>query len=321
MLKNFLNTSEYKSLKIIERALKDSNYKVFPGLPLYEIFDNKNNEFSKEERRYIRDSIFDFVVFDEKSFPQLAIEFDGPVHDIYEKKKLSDIKKNRICKKQDLYLLRIRDFHLRKYEKITVLEYILLRFIRWNIEQKKLVQDMYDFFESLSEEEFEEYTRDGVLDPSIDPTVIFDLRYPFPGIEDVKKRMRNIYGIFNRDIFNRGDETRIEEDGSITHIERRQLEASIKMINSIDAREINIIFSATVNLLCLMPTEKDWNRSERPFNYFKKSGKLPVSFNDVPGLSVNELAETLSEYFTLKKIENWLEKNIKKLKKSEYIIY
>jgi len=315
MLKNFLNTSEYKSLKIIERALKDSNYKVFPGLPLYEIFDNKNNEFSKEERRYIRDSTFDFVVFDEKFFPQLAIEFDGPVHDIYEKKKLSDIKKNRICKKQDLYLLRIRDFHLRKYEKITVLEYILLRFIRWNIEQKKLVQDMYDFFESLSEEEFEEYTRDGVLDPSIDPTVIFDLRYPFPGIEDVKKRMRNIYGIFNRDIFNRGDETRIEEDGSITHIERRQLEASIKMINSIDAREINIIFSATVNLLCLMPTEKDWNRSERPFNYFKKSGKLPVSFNDVPGLSVNELAETLSEYFTLKKIENWLEKNVKKLKK------
>jgi len=321
MLKNFLNTSEYKSLKIIERALKDSNYKVFPGLPLYEIFDNKNNEFSKEERRYIRDSIFDFVVFDEKSFPQLAIEFDGPVHDIYEKKKLSDIKKNRICKKQDLYLLRIRDFHLRKYEKITVLEYILLRFIRWNIEQKKLVQDMYDFFESLSEEEFEEYTRDGVLDPSIDPTVIFDLRYPFPGIEDVKKRMRNIYGIFDRDIFNRGDETRIEEDGSITHIERRQLEASIKMINSIDAQEINIIFSAPVNLLCLMSTEKDWNRSERPFNYFKKSGKLPVSFNDVPGLSVNELAETLSEYFTLKKIENWLEKNIKKLKKSEYIIY
>jgi hypothetical protein len=191
----------------------------------------------------------------------------------------------------------------------------LLRFIRWNIEQKKLVQGMYDFFESLSEEEFEEYTRDGVLDPSIDPTVIFDLRYPFPGIEDVKKRMRNIYGIFDKDIFNRGDETRIEEDGSITHIERRQLEASIKMINSIDAQEINIIFSAPVNLLCLMPTEKDWNRSERPFNYFKKSGKLPVSFNDVPGLSVNELAETLSEYFTLKKIENWLEKNAKKLKK------
>jgi very-short-patch-repair endonuclease len=315
MLKKFLNTSEYKSLEIIERTLKNSNYKVFPELPLYKIFDNKNNEFSKEEKRYIHESTFDFVIFNEKSFPQLAIEFDGPVHDIHKEKIMSDIKKNRICKKQGLYLLRIRDFHLKKYEKITILEYILLRFIRWNIEQKKLVQDMYDFFESLSKEEFEEHTRDGVLDPSIDPTVIFDLRYPFPGIEDVKKRMRNIYGIFDRDIFNRGDETRIEEDGSIKHIERRQLEASIKMINSIDAQEINIIFSAPVNLLCLMPTEKDWNRSERPFNYFKKSGKLPVSFNDVPGLSVNELAETLSEYFTLKKIENWLEKNAKKLKK------
>jgi len=315
MLKKFLNTSEYKSFEIIERALKDSNYKVFPGLPLYEIFNNKNNEFSKEERRYIRDSTFDFVVFDEKTFPQLAIEFDGPVHDICEKKMLSDIKKNRICKKQGLYLLRIRDFHLRKYEKITVLEYILLRFIRWNIEQKKLVQDMYDFFGSLNEEKFEECTRDGVLDPSIDPTVIFDLRYPFPGIEDVKKRMRNIYGIFDRDIFNRGDETRIEEDGSITHIEHRQLGASIKMINNKATQEINMIFSASVNLLCLIPTEKDWNRSESPYDYFNKSGKMPVAFNDVPGLSVNELAETLAEYFTLKKIENWLERNTKKLKK------
>ena len=217
--------------------------------------------------------------------------------------------------KQGLYLLRIRDFHLKEYEKITILEYILLRFIRWNIEQEKLVQDMYDFFESLSEEEFEEYTRDGVLDPSIDPTVIFDLRYPFPGIEDVKKRMRNIYGIFDRDIFNRGDETRIEEDGSITHIERRQLGASIKMINNKATQEINMIFSASVNLLCLIPTEKDWNRSESPYDYFNKSGKIPVAFNDVPGLSVNELAETLAEYFTLKKIENWLERNTKKLKK------
>jgi len=317
MLKKFLNTSEYKSLKIIERALKDSNYKVFPGLPLYEIFDNKNNEFSKEERRYICDSTFDFVIFNKNSFPQLAIEFDGPLHDICEKKKLIDIKKNRICKKQDLYLLRIRDFHLRKYEKITVLEYILLRFIRWNMEQKKLVQDLNDFFESLNEEESEEYARDGVLDPSIDPIVIFDLRYPFPGIEDIKKRILNIYGIHDRDIFSGRSEMKIERDGSVTHTECKQLKTSIKMINSNATQEINIIFSAPVNLLCLMPTEKDWNRSERPYNYFKKSGKFPVSFNDVPGLSVNELAETLSEYFTLKKIENWLEKNAKKLKNSK----
>lgn len=317
MLKKFLNTSEFKSLKIIEKTLKNSKYKVFPGLPLYAVFGNKDNEFNREEKRYIHESTFDFVIFDEKSFPQLAIEFDGPVHDIYKKKRMSDIKKNRICMKQGLYLLRIRDFHLKEYEKITILEYILLRFIRWNIEQKKLVQDMYDFFESLSEEEFEEYTRDGVLDPSIDPTVIFDLKYPFPGIEDVKKRMRNFYGIFDRDIFNRGDETRIEEDGSITHVERRQLETSIEMINSSATQEINIIFSAPVNLLCLIPTEKDWNRSESPYDYFKKSGKLPVAFNDVPGLSVNELAETIAEYFTLKKIENWLEINAKKVKNRE----
>ena len=313
MLKKFLNTSEYKSLEIIERVLKDSNYKVFPGLPLYEVFDNKNNEFSKEERRYIRDSTFDFVVFDEKSFPQLAIEFDGPVHDIYEKKRLSDIKKNRICKKQGLCLLRIRDFHLRKYEKITILEYILLRFIRWNIEQEKLVQDMYDFFESLNEEEFEEYTSDGILDPSVDPTVIFDLRYPFPWIEDVKKRISNIYGIHDRDIFSGGIEMRFKEDGSVTHIARKSLNASIAMTDNGVTQKINIKFSTPVNLLWCIPTEKDWNYSENQYDYFKKSGKWPTTFNDIPGVFVPNLAETLADYFTLKKIENWLEKNAKKL--------
>ena len=317
MLKKFLNTSEFKSLKIIEKTLKNSKYKVFPGLPLYEVFGNKDNEFNREEKRYIHESTFDFVIFNEKSFPQLAIEFDGPVHDIYKKKRMSDIKKNRICMKQGLYLLRIRDFHLGKYEKITILEYILLRFIRWNIEQKKLVQDMYDFFESLSEEEFEDYTRDGMLDPSIDPTVIFDLRYPFPGIERIKERILNIYGIQDRDIFSGGSKIKIEEDGSITHIEYKFLKTSIKLINSNATQNKNVKFSAPVNLLCFLPIEKDWNRSERLYDYFKKSGELSVTFNDVPGLSVNELAETLAEYFTLKKIENWLEKNAKKLKNSD----
>jgi very-short-patch-repair endonuclease len=317
MLKKFLNTSEFKSLKIIEKTLKNSKYKAFPGLPLYAVFGNKDNEFNREEKRYIHESTFDFVIFNEKSFPQLAIEFDGPVHDIYKKKRMSDIKKNRICMKQGLYLLRIRDFHLKEYEKITILEYILLRFIRWDIEQKKLVQDMYDFFESSSEEEFEDYTRDGILDPSIDPTVIFDLRYPFPGIEGIKKRILNIYGIQDRDIFSGGSEMKTEEDGSITHIEYKFLKTSIKLINSNATQNKNVKFSAPVNLLCFLPTEKDWNRSERPYDYFKKSGKLPVTFNDVPGLSVNELAETLAEYFTLKKIESWLEKNAKKLKNSD----
>ena len=315
MLKKFLNTSEFKSLKIIEKTLKNSKYKVFPGLPLYAVFGNKDNEFNREEKRCIHDSTFDFVVFDEKTFPQLAIEFDGPVHDICEKKMLSDIKKNRICKKQGLYLLRIRDFHLRKYEKITVLEYILLRFIRWNIEQKKLVQDMYDFFGSLNEEKFEEYTRDGILDPSIDPTVIFDLRYPFPGIEDVKKRISNIYGIHDRDIFSGGIEMRFKEDGSITHIARKSLNTSIAIINSGVNQKINIKFFTPINLLWCIPTEKDWNRSESPYDYFNKSGKWPTTFNDIPGVFVPNLAETLADYFTLKKIENWLEKNVKKLKK------
>lgn len=63
MLKRFLNTSEFKSLKIIEKTLKNSKYKVFPGLPLYAVFGSRDNEFNREEKRYIHESTFDFVIF------------------------------------------------------------------------------------------------------------------------------------------------------------------------------------------------------------------------------------------------------------------
>jgi len=53
ILKKFLNTSEFKSLKIIEKTLKNSKYKVFLGLPLYAVFSDKDNEFNREEKRYI----------------------------------------------------------------------------------------------------------------------------------------------------------------------------------------------------------------------------------------------------------------------------
>jgi len=313
MLKRFLNTSEYKTLEIIKKSLKDTNYRVYPNLPLYVIFANKNNEFNREERRYIQDSTFDFVVFDENSFPRLTIEFDGPVHDIFEKKKASDIKKNRICMKQRLPLLRIRDFHLKEYEKITILEYILLRFVKWNIERDQILEEVNDFFAELSEQEVKNYTMDGILDPSVDPTVIFDLKYPFPGITKIKQRISNIYGISDRNILGNKSLSKVEEDGSITYIEYRKLKTSIKMSNNSVDQDINKMFSAPINLLCLIPTEKDWDPSESAHDYFKKCGRFPVAFNDVPGLSANELAETLAEYFVLKKIENWLEKNVEKL--------
>ena len=314
MLKRFLNTSDDKTLEIIKKSLKDTNYRVYPNLPLYVIFTNKNNEFNREERRYIQDSTFDFVIFDENSFPKLTIEFDGPVHDIYKKKKASDIKKNRICMKQKLPLLRIRDFHLKEHEKITILEYIILRFVKWNIEYDQILEEVNNYFTELSEQEVKEYTMDGILDPSVDPTVIFDLKYPFPGITKIIQRISSVYGVYDRNILGNKSLSKIEEDGSITYVEYRQLTTSIKMSNNSVDQEINKMFSASINLLCLMPTEKDWDPSESAHDYFKKCRKFPVAFNDVPGLSINELAETLAEYFVLKKIENWLEKNAEKFK-------
>lgn len=79
--------------------------------------------------------------------------------------------------------------------------------------------------------------------------MIFDLRYLFPGIEDIKERISSIYGIHDRDIFSRGIEMRFKEDGSITYIARKSLNASIAMIDIGVTQKINIKFSTPVNLL------------------------------------------------------------------------
>lgn len=312
MLRRFLNTSEYKTLGIIKKSLKETSYTVSSSLPLYIIFSNDNNIFDREEMRYIQRATFDFVVFDDHSLPTLAIEFDGPVHDIYEKKKLSDIKKNRICMKEGLPLIRIKDFHLEEYEKMTILEYIILRFVRWNLEQDQILEEINKFLSGLAEKDAKSYFRDGIMDPSIDPTVIFDLKYPFPGIKKIKKRIYTNYGISESNISWGKQKVISGDDGSITYKETRHLTATIINKKNKIQQEIDKIFSVEINLLSIIPTEKDWDPTESVIEYLKRYGKSPITFNDVPGLSVNALAETLSEYFVFKKIESWLEGNIQK---------
>src|SRR5438128_9017082 len=85
---------------------------------------------NRQEKKTLHNASFDFVVYDQESIPQFAVEFDGPCHENEQKRK-SDIRKNRLCSLANLQLLRIGDNFLTEYEKTTLLEYVVRRFVDW----------------------------------------------------------------------------------------------------------------------------------------------------------------------------------------------
>jgi len=79
----------------------------------------KNPLFTKEELDYYFKGEFDFVVFNRMTDKALmAIELDGSDHYSIENVKRRDEKKESICKKQNLYLLRVPNDYARRYELI-----------------------------------------------------------------------------------------------------------------------------------------------------------------------------------------------------------
>ena len=91
-----LNTSEYLTEQALRRVLEGTRFRIFAQLPLSKVIQPQSDEtVSKAERDLLRTSELDFVIYDEESRPQFAIEFDGPAHQLYESKRRSDLKKKR----------------------------------------------------------------------------------------------------------------------------------------------------------------------------------------------------------------------------------
>lgn len=123
---------------------------------------------------------FDFVVCrSSDDMPAFALEVDGLSHNDPRQVKL-DIIKNRLCASAGLPLLRLRADSLDEAEQISVLEWLLERFVSW-------------------QEQGTDYRADR-LSP-----IVHDIFYPFPGNLALTTRLFNAFGIAagmnNFDIF------------------------------------------------------------------------------------------------------------------------
>ncbi len=138
-IKRITSASEALARNIIRTVLVDTKWSVALKLPIQEVIGKEATRLSEGEFSLYTRGHFDFVVYREiDDVPKFAVEFDGFSHET-ERQIARDIIKNRFCAQAALPLLRIGTTELSEHEEITVLEWLLDRFIDWEEHGLELV--------------------------------------------------------------------------------------------------------------------------------------------------------------------------------------
>lgn len=303
--KKLLNTSEYKTFSEIQESLSGTGYSVFPEIQVDNVLSiDADDSLSKKEKQTLNTASFDFVVYNSENMPEFAIEFDGPCHSTYQKKKESDFRKNKLCCLSNLPLLRIDDSFLTKYEEVSFLKFVVDRFLAWQTDLSVISKEIEDRLSDYKEIDYD--------DPLNDPTVIFDLKYPFPALIELATRLYIERSVVTSYI---SDTSYFEATSKYPHIEfqrnryggwpvgneNRIVERSYQLEKHfLDSdkycTEIIHDLTVSVNYNWRLPTS---NNSD-----------FSISFSQgIPGISMSQIADNLCDYLALKKIEQWIQKN------------
>ncbi|MBN2351613.1 MAG: DUF2726 domain-containing protein [Spirochaetales bacterium] len=300
-LKKIINTSEYLTRDIIEKAIDHTNYYLLSQTPMYKVIDAKVLELSKTQKKHYQDSSFDFIIVNKKGYAVLVIEFDGPIHLTSDVQMKADLTKVQICSFADLPLLRIDDSYINIKEKISILEYLIIRFNNWNIKKKELKNTFEKYMSSLSKEE-----QDKVIE-KMDyydylPDVVFNYKYQFAEMIGVTSEIENEIGLTDENslfIENmkksnygyRSSSPIFSDDGRIQFI----VTYHINIVAAKGEKRINVNedISENENMKWYVSDEKQIGH--RLF--------INCSFHyDILGTSIPDLCENIAKYKCLKKI-------------------
>ena len=117
------NKFERLTSEELNRYAEEHGAQVFRKSRIADALHIENSGISNVLYRCALQAHFDFVVADEDSFPQFAVEFDGPHHREDPAARKRDRKKNALCKRLGMPLIRITHEHLEEVgvgEKITI---------------------------------------------------------------------------------------------------------------------------------------------------------------------------------------------------------
>jgi|GEM_PF-2822940 len=333
-----LNSSEYKTFRLIEKAVRYTPYEVKCKVRMQAVLKEEQGDFLNSKlQQTLRQSEFDFVVYNDErgTEPLFAIEFDGPQHQFDPEQIQRDIRKNYLCHLAQLPLIRITDTEIEDLDKFTIIEFIIRRYNDWHKSRYEIQKEIIQYMDSLSEEQERDLFKDFVVDCSIDPKFRFNLRYPFPRTIDVVKRLlfqhkvitelaqpflrkltkhENYY--FFADIFAYHNNVQFVGYDLVTRSDYVISQSNepffgIKTISSENDRQNSIILkrgAVNFRIRCTLPIVYDYDPSEAPIDYILRTGKYPVSLQELPGTNAFDIANNVSEYLCLREIEKWAKK-------------
>lgn len=318
-LKRLGNTSEHKSFLVLDKVLRETGFHICRELPINKVLELDASKLSKQEKDTLRYGSFDFVVYNEDSYPEFAVEFDGPWHQLDEKKRASDIRKNSLCARAELRLLRIDDSLLTEYDKTSLFEFMIRRFVDWRdeyAEVRKEESDIADYLASVGASE-DDYDR------IQDPQIIWDLEHPFPASLRIAETIYLTHGIVSCHID--------------PEVHAKATDQSTYLIFEFDGGGSSPIglyhqsVSRRYELRRMIKETADTYRCER-LHYLEVersyrhnlphvdlSGTDPtkplfifetVHGQDIPGISMNELADHFCDFLALDKLRVWADKNL-----------
>ncbi len=309
------NKSEYKTRRSLETALAGTGFCVYPELALDKVLDRDGESLSRLERKTLTHSSFDFVVYNNESLPEFAVEFDGPHHRSDERQKQSDTRKNLLCAKARFPLLRIGDEFLTEYEKTSLLEYVIRRFVDWRNDAAQISQEESDIADYLArkganEEEFEQMR---------DPQIMWDLFHPFPASVEIAETLFSKHNIVSSWIdpeayckaVSQPEVLLFEQNGMGSHpvgLDHYQEERSYELRRTTRPASGKFELKQIHSLKVAVTYQFKLPTADRRRFYAGESRILieDAHGQQLPGISMSELANHFCDFLALNKLRQWL---------------
>jgi len=297
------SNSEARTDRVLRRALEKRGYRVCPSVRVSDVIDYEYGEATEVERDLLRKMHFDFVVtLGDPPLPQFVVEFDGPQHFDDDAQARLDAVKNRFCRDASLDLLRISSQELQPREQVSLLDWVLERWVAWREEYPGSLQEDWE-----------------------DPTVVFDARHPYPAVLTMSARLlrlgvitlyardRDIARLTTRNM--RSVLVRCEKVGSafVPEDEWQTVEHRLAVLPWARQSLQTPIYETAARARVRWALPAGWNAREQLRIADGNQDDLEaaitraqnLAWSELPGTSGVALAEGLAEYLALRDVENW----------------
>jgi hypothetical protein len=225
-------------------------------------------------------------------------------------------------------LLRIDDSFLTEYEEVSLLGYIVKRFVAYRNKMKDIYREVN---ERLSDASLFGDADD--YDPWNDPGFIFDINHPFPISTEIATRLYKNYGIVTSHIDNEtygdaisqhhylefqgvgGDDEPISDYARRMERRYRLERQSQARFGKYDSEKIHEL-SISVDYTWGAPASEELELEPDSDHTVTTSH---VHFQSIPGTSMVELAKHLCDFLAIRELEKWAHNSLIKRKEIKVV--